>query len=202
MSVCRGAGVDYIFHPSPQEMYAGGFKTYVDVQELGDTLCGLSRQGHFRGVTTVVTKLFNACMPDRAYFGRKDAQQAIIIKRMAEDLNFSVSIKIVPIVREKDGLALSSRNAYLTPEDRRDAVVISRSLALAKRLAADGEHNPGVIVKKMTQLISGCGSAKIEYISIVDIDRLRPVNKISGPCLVAAAVRFGKTRLIDNTIIK
>jgi len=127
-SLCMKERVDFIFHPAAQEMYSAGFKTYVDVQELGTRLCGASRQGHFRGVTTVVAKLFNACMPDRVYFGRKDAQQALIIQRMVKDLNIPVSVKVMPTVREKGGLAVSSRNAYLDEGRRNDARVISQSL--------------------------------------------------------------------------
>lgn len=201
-ALCRKAGVDFIFRPAAGEMYPAGFKTYVDVLELGSVLCGASRPGHFRGVTTVVAKLFNACMPDRAYFGRKDAQQAIIIQRMAKDLNFPVSIKVMPIVREKSGLALSSRNTYLSESARRDALVISRSLQAAARLVRQGSRDPRRIIAAMSAMIKAKKSARIDYINIVDTMHLKPVARIQGPCLVACAVRFGKTRLIDNTVVR
>ncbi|MFA5101055.1 MAG: pantoate--beta-alanine ligase [Candidatus Omnitrophota bacterium] len=201
-SVCKKCGVDLVFHPGAGEMYPEGFKTYIDVQEMGAQLCGASRKGHFRGVTTVVAKLFNACMPDRAYFGQKDAQQALIIRRMVKDLNIPVAVKVMPIVREKGGLAISSRNAYLNERRKEDARVISQSLQLARRLIKKGVRDPGSIIWKMTALIESKKQAKIDYISIVDTDHLKPVKKISGDCLVAVAVWFGNTRLIDNMVIK
>lgn len=201
ISICRAEGADYVFHPAPEEMYPAGFKTYVEVRELGDYLCGAARAGHFRGVTTVVSKLFNACLPDRAYFGMKDAQQAVIIKRMVKDLNFPVCVRTVPIVREKSGLALSSRNAYLSAEDKEDAAVISDSLAQARRSVKKGQRNAAAIIGNMSAMIRRHKNARIEYISVVDLDRLRPVKKIEGKCLIAAAVRFGKTRLIDNIVV-
>jgi pantoate--beta-alanine ligase len=200
--LCRKQRVDFIFHPGPQEMYPAGFKTYVDVQELGDGLCGAFRQGHFRGVTTVVAKLFNACMPDRAYFGQKDAQQAIIIKRMVKDLNIPVSIKVMKTVREKSGLAISSRNLYLSEGRREDARAISQALRLAQRLADSGVRDTAAITARMTSLIEAKKSAEIEYISIVDTEHLKPVSKITRPCLVAVAAWFDGTRLIDNVVIK
>ncbi|HOU36813.1 MAG TPA: pantoate--beta-alanine ligase, partial [Candidatus Omnitrophota bacterium] len=190
-----------IFRPSAGEMYPAGFKTYVDVLELGSVLCGASRPGHFRGVTTVVAKLFNACLPDRAYFGRKDAQQAIIIQRMAKDLNFPVSVKVMPIVREKSGLALSSRNTYLSQSLKRDAQVLSRALCLARKLIRQGVRDPERVTGKMASLINTAKSAKIDYISIVSTEHLKPVRVIRGSCLVAVAAWFGGTRLIDNTVI-
>jgi len=201
-ALCRKEGVDFIFHPAPQEMYPAGFKTYVDVQELGNQLCGASREGHFRGVTTVITKLFNICLPDRAYFGQKDAQQALIIQRMVRDLNNPVVIKVMPTVREKGGLAISSRNAYLAPEHKSDAQVLSRSLQLAGGLIKKGVRDPRAIIGKMTALIESKKDAKIEYINIVDMDDLKSVKKISKNCLIALAVRFGGTRLIDNMVIR
>jgi pantoate--beta-alanine ligase len=202
MSMCKKAGVDYVFHPSPQDMYPSGFKTYVDVQELGDALCGAFRQGHFRGVTTVVAKLFNACMPDRAYFGQKDAQQAVMIRRMVKDLNIPVSVKVLKTVREKGGLAISSRNVYLSESRKADAQVISQALELAVRLARSGVRNTAAIAAQMTALIESKECAKIDYISIVDTQNLKPVSKITRPCLVAIAVWFDGTRLIDNIVIK
>jgi pantoate--beta-alanine ligase len=201
-ALCKKAGVDFVFHPAAQEMYPSGFKTYIDVQEMGTQLCGASRQGHFRGVTTVVAKLFNACMPDRAYFGQKDAQQALIIQRMVKDLDIPVAIKVMPIVREIGGLALSSRNVYLSESKKVDAQVISQALDLARQLVRKGEHDPSRIIAKMTALIESKKPVKIDYISIVDMEHLKPVKKMSGSCLVAVAAWFGGTRLIDNMVIK
>jgi pantoate--beta-alanine ligase len=200
--LCRKERVDFIFHPGPRDMYPSGFKTYVDVQELGDALCGAFRQGHFRGVTTVVAKLFNACMPDRAYFGQKDAQQAVIIRRMVKDLNIPVSVKVMKTVREKGGLAISSRNVYLSEGRKADAQVISQALKLAQRLAANGVRNTAAITAQMTELIESKKCEKIEYISIVDTEHLKPVSRITRPCLAAIAAWFDGTRLIDNIVIK
>ena len=201
-ALCRKAGVDFIFQPSASGMYPPGFKTYVDVRELGDVLCGAFRPGHFRGVTTIVAKLFNACSPDCAYFGQKDAQQAIILKRMAKDLNFPILIKVMPIVREKSGLALSSRNTYLSENSKRDALVLSGSLKLARELVRKGARSPALVIKRMGNMINSKKPAKIDYISIVDNEHLKPVKKIQGACLIAVAARFGKTRLIDNITVR
>ena len=201
-ALCKKMGVDFVFHPDAGEMFPAGFKTYVDVQELGTQLCGASRQGHFRGVTTVVAKLFNACMPDRAYFGQKDAQQALIIERMVSDLNIPIALNVLPIVREQGGLAISSRNAYLNQYHKDDARVISQSLQLARQLAQNGVREAVAIIGKMTSLIESKKGARIDYISIVDLADLKPVKKIEGSCLVAVAAWFGSTRLIDNVVIK
>ena len=202
LSLCRKEKVDIVFHPDPSQMYPQGFKTNVEVFELGDVLCGADRQGHFKGVTTVVAKLFNAVLPDRVYFGQKDCQQAVIIKRMVKDLNFPLEVKVMPIVRQQDGLALSSRNVYLTPEQKREALVLSQALAEARALVTKGLRSASELLKHLQQLISSKRNARIDYVAVVDLDTLRPVEKIRGGCLIALAVRFGRTRLIDNIVIK
>lgn len=199
----QAAGVDYIFAPSAQEMYPREPLAYVDVDKLTDHLCGASRPGHFRGVATVVAKLFNIARPDRAYFGMKDAQQLRVLRRMNEDLDFSIAIVPVPIVREEDGLAMSSRNAYLSPMDRERAVVLSRSLKLAQQMVINGETSSSAIKDAMEKLIlSEVPYAKVDYIEVVDDDTVQPVANISGPALIALAVKIGSTRLIDNVTVR
>lgn len=200
--MCRREEADILFFPDVKEMYPPGYKTYVHVEELSEVLCGAFRSGHFRGVTTVVTKLFNIVQPDIAYFGQKDAQQAIIIKKMVEDLNIPVRIKVMPTVREGDGLAMSSRNAYLGPEERRDAVVLHRALSLARNLIRQGNDKSSDIIRRIKQLIEKKKSVRVQYIAIVDLKELKPINRIKGKVLIALAVWVGKTRLIDNTIIQ
>lgn len=202
LELCEKEAVDIIFAPDAKEMYPEGFTTYVNVERIADTLCGVSRPGHFRGVATVVAKLFNITMPDIAYFGQKDGQQAVIIKRMAEDLNMPVKINVEPVVREKDGLAMSSRNIYLDSEERNQAVCLYKALKLAKGLFTKGERDSKKIINKMSQLINKEDKAKIDYISVVDTEELRDVKRISGQAMVAVAVRIGNTRLIDNTVLK
>ncbi len=199
----EAVGVDYIFAPSAQEMYPREPLAYVDVEKLTVHLCGASRPGHFRGVATVVTKLFNITRPDRAYFGMKDAQQLRVLKRMNDDLNFGIEIVPVPTVREQDGLALSSRNAYLSGMDREKAVVLSRSLKLAQEMVADGIYNTEKIKSAMRSLIlSEVPAAVIDYIEVVDDDTVQPLAQVNGPSLVALAVRIGGTRLIDNITVR
>jgi pantoate--beta-alanine ligase len=198
---CGKEKVDFIFYPKAKDLYPQGFKTFVTVEQLSNVLCGKTRAGHFRGVATVVTKLFNIVNPDTAYFGQKDAQQAIIIKRMVEDLNIPVKIKVMPTVRQNDGLALSSRNVYLNQQERKDALVLSRSLNLAKDLLKEGQRNAGRVINAMRKLIQQRKSAKIDYISIVEPKDLKPVKRIFKGCLIALAVWIGKTRLIDNIIV-
>ncbi|MGQ9708251.1 MAG: pantoate--beta-alanine ligase [bacterium] len=198
----KGVGADVIFYPDVTEMYPAGYSTYVDVEGLTRFLCGRSRPGHFRGVATVVTKLFNIVRPSLAVFGQKDIQQAFVIKRMVRDLNFDIEVVIVPTVREPDGLAMSSRNAYLTSEQRRQAVVLFRSLQLAKSLIQNGERNASRLKRAMGRLINSESEGRIEYIEIVDTEWLEPVRKIKGEVVVALAVYFGKARLIDNLIIR
>ena len=196
-------GIDVLFAPSVDEMYPSGdgkILSFVDVERITSTLCGASRPGHFRGVATVVTKLFNITEADVAYFGQKDAQQVAVIRQMVEDLNFNVKIVSVPIVREPDGLALSSRNRYLNPEERQGALVLSRSLERARELLSSGERDSTVILESMCNMIAQEPLAAIDYVSIVNTLTLEPLKKVSGAALIALAVRFGKTRLIDNLL--
>ncbi len=201
ISFCKKEKVDFIFYPQARKMYPEGFKTTVEVGDLGNVLCGVSRPGHFRGVATVVSKLFNIVQPNIAYFGQKDAQQAVIIQRMAVDLNLALRIKVMPTVREKGGLALSSRNSYLSARDKQDALVLSRSLDLARDLVRKGQRGCRRIISQMKSLINSNPRARIDYLAIVDPDTLKPLDKIRDKCLVALAVRIGKTRLIDNAQI-
>lgn len=201
-SLCRQESVDFIFYPTIKDIYPEGFTTHVYVEGLSNVLCGKSRPGHFRAVTTIVTKLLNIVQPDTAYFGQKDAQQAIIIRKMVSDLNIPVRIKVMPTVRDEDGLALSSRNMYLNSSERQDALVLFQSLKLGASLIKSGERDAGKIIGRMSKLIREKNTAKIDYISVVDLKNLKPVSRISKNCLIALAVRIGKTRLIDNTIIK
>lgn len=201
-TLAREAGVDVIFYPSAKEMYPEGYATYVNVEGLTDVLCGASRPGHFRGVTTVVAKLFGIVKPDMAYFGQKDAQQAIVIKKMAEDLNMDIDIKVLPTVREKDGLAMSSRNVYLSQDERKDAAILYQSLKKAESLINQGERDPKKIVKIMEETVKEKPTAKIDYIAVLDTKTLKDVKTISGEILIALVVFIGKTRLIDSIMIK
>lgn len=196
--VCREAGADLIFHPTPEEMYPPKFFTYTDMDTLTDGLCGSGRPGHFRGVCTVVGKLFHIAAPDRAYFGQKDAQQLAVIKKMVRDLNFDLEVIGCPTVREADGLAKSSRNSYLSEEERAQAVVLYQSLTYAKDLIEKGEKDVKIIRENMIRLIKTKPLSEIEYIEFVDGETLQPVEQAEKPMLAALAVRFGKTRLIDN----
>lgn len=200
--LCEEHGVDLIFHPTPEEMYGDNFYSYVDMNVLPEELCGLSRPVHFRGVCTVVTKLFNIVTPDRAYFGQKDAQQLAIIKRMVKDLNMPLTIKGCPIIREADGLAKSSRNTYLSPEERKAALVLSRSIFLGKKMVEEGEHDTSIIIAAMTAEIKKESLAKIDYVKIVDLDTMQQIDTIEKSALAAIAVYIGKTRLIDNFMIE
>jgi len=195
-------GVDYIFHPDVSELYPEGYKTYVFVEELSDKLCGASRPGHFRGVTTIVLKLFNIIQPQLAYFGQKDALQAIIVRRMVEDLNLDIKIEVEPIVREADGLAMSSRNTYLSSEERKAALVLYRSLKLAEKSIKQGERDSSAIAHEIKKIINQEPSAKIDYISITDNKNLQELDIIKKETLIALAVHIGKTRLIDNIVIQ
>ncbi len=192
------AGADIIFHPSVTDMYPEGFSTFVEETVLSKHLCGLSRPTHFRGVTTVVLKLFNIVFPDVAYFGQKDAQQALIIKRMVQDLNLPVRIKVRPIVREPDGLAMSSRNEYLSPEQRKQATVLHRSLMEARRLVDSGEREAYKIKERIREIIQEAREARIDSINVVNRDTLEDIEKLRGNILIALAVFIGRTRLIDN----
>lgn len=200
--LCEEAGVDLIFHPQPEEMYEPGFCSYVDMNGLTSQLCGKSRPVHFRGVQTVVLKLLHIVTPDRAYFGQKDAQQLAVIRRMVRDLNVGTEIVGCPIVREADGLAKSSRNTYLNTQERRAALVLSRSLEAGEALIGAGETNAQVLRQAITQEIEKEPMAKIDYVDVVDFETITPIEKIEGPVLVAIAVWIGKTRLIDNFIVE
>jgi len=200
--LARSAGVDVVFCPQVKDMYPEGYSTYVDVQGLTEGLCGTSRPGHFRGVATVVTKLFCIVKPDIAYFGQKDAQQAFVIRKMARDLNMDVEIKVLPTVREKDGLAMSSRNTYLSRVEREEATLLYQALKKAEALIDSGETDAKKIIKAMDETIRHSPSVKMEYMAVVDTKRLKPVQIISGEVLIALAAHVGKTRLIDNIIKK
>lgn len=199
-ALCESLGVDLIFHPQPEEMYHEGFSTYVDMSVLTEELCGLSRPVHFRGVCTVVSKLFHIVTPDRAYFGQKDAQQLAIIRHMVDDLNMDLEIVGCPIIREEDGLAKSSRNTYLSPEERQAALVLSRSIFLGQKLVREGETDAGKLLEAMRELIAQESLARIDYVKAVDGRTMQPVESVQKPMLVAIAVYIGTTRLIDNFI--
>jgi pantoate--beta-alanine ligase len=197
-----GAGCDVLFVPRTQDMYPQGYATYVMVEGLSKGLCGRSRPIHFRGVTTVVAKLFHIVKPHLAVFGQKDAQQAVILQRMARDLNFDTRILVAPIVREKDGLAMSSRNVYLSTGERKQALVLSRALRKAKQMVSKGERKASVIKNTIIQLIRGAKDAVIDYVEVVHPETLEDLTLLGDRALVALAVKFGSTRLIDNTLIK
>ena len=194
--------VDILFIPTAKEMYPAGYLTYVEVERMTQGLCGRSRPGHFRGVTTVVGKLLNIIMPDVLYLGQKDAQQAAVVTRMVRDLNFLVRCKICPTVREADGLAMSSRNQYLSAGQRKEAAVLYRSLKEARQGVAAGNRLATVIVGRIRSRITRESSGGIDYIECVDADTFMPLKRIQGRTIVALAVWFGKTRLIDNTIVR
>lgn len=200
--LCEEVGVDLLFHPEPSEMYTDGFCSYVDMNGLTTELCGRTRPTHFRGVQTVVLKLFNIAKPDRAYFGQKDAQQLAVIKRMVADLNVDVEVIGCPIIREADGLAKSSRNTYLSSEERKAALILSKSLKLGYELIKNGETDSKAVIKAISDSISTEPLAKIDYVDVVDFGTITPVDKIGKSVLVAIAVYIGKTRLIDNFIIE
>lgn len=202
MQLCRSVPVEAIFHPDVAEMYPQPFLSKVSVGTVTEGLCGASRPGHFDGVATVVTKLFNIVKPDVAYFGQKDAQQVAVIRRMVIDLNMDLEIRPVPTVREADGLAMSSRNVYLSPAEREAALVLSRSLRMAQERVAAGERDLGALRAEMQAMIAAEPLASIDYVSIVDYDTLQPVERLEGRALAALAVRFGKTRLIDNVVLE
>ncbi len=199
-ALCEAAGADLIFHPEPENMYSDDFSSFIDMNTLTKGLCGKSRPVHFRGVCTVVGKLFNIVQPDKAYFGQKDAQQLAVIRHMVNDLNFNLEIVGCPIIRESDGLAKSSRNTYLSPEERQAALILSRSLERGRELIEAGERNAETIKQAVTELIQTEPLARIDYVELVDWNTLEPVEQITGPVLNAIAVYIGKTRLIDNHI--
>lgn len=198
-ALCEETGADIIFNPDPSEMYKDGFVSFVDMNGLTNHLCGLSRPVHFRGVCTVVTKLFNIVCPDRAYFGQKDAQQLAVIKRMVKDLNMPLEIVGCPIVREADGLAMSSRNTYMNAEERKAALILSKSIKLGQQLVVDGERDASVVRNKMIELLSSEPMAEVEYVNVVNNLTMEDIDVIEGDILVAIAVKIdNKVRLIDN----
>ena len=199
--LAEGAGVDAIFYPSVEEMYPPGYATYVEVQGITECLCGVFRPGHFRGVTTVVAKLFNIVQPDRAYFGQKDAQQALVIKKMVRDLNMDLEVVVLPTVREEDGLAMSSRNVYLSPRERQLAAAIPRSLRAAEEAYKAGERQAQKIVELVRGVLGESPGIEIEYVEVRSLPNLEPLERVEGPALLALAVRIGPARLIDNTVL-
>jgi pantoate--beta-alanine ligase len=202
VQICTDENVDLIFHPTPEIMYPPTFKTYVEVNDLQNVLCGKSRPGHFRGVATVVLKLFNIVQPDVAYFGQKDAQQARILLQMVRDLDLPVQLKIGPIVRETDGMALSSRNVYLDQEQRKHATVLYRSLEALRGRIEIGERQAEPLLRQARTQIGATPGARIDYVAIVDFKTLQPLDRLQGKVLVALAVYFGATRLIDNVLME
>lgn len=202
LAMLRKEGADIVFMPSAEDMYPEGYSTWVEVEKVTDRLEGSYRPGHFKGVTTVVAKLFNIVEPTRAYFGQKDAQQALVIKKMVADLNMNLEVIVAPTVRESDGLAMSSRNIYLNPQERQAATVLFKALTLAQNMLTKGDRNAESIRQKMTALISKEPLAKIEYVSIADAETLEELSKIDRPALASLAVRIGKTRLIDNILLE
>ena len=201
LEICRKAGVDVVFAPTTKQMYPEENLTWVNVEKLTDSLCGQSRPEHFRGVATVCAKLFNIVAPDIAFFGRKDAQQAIVIKRMVADLNMPLKIVVCPTVRQPDGLAVSSRNQYLTEQQKKDATCIYKSLQKCREMIDAGITDPRKIITQMRKILSRKPSIKIEYTSIVDAETLQTIDRITGKVLVAVAVRIGPARLIDNILV-
>lgn len=202
IEILKQENVDYVFFPQSIEMYPQGFCTYIQMGKLFSKLCGKSRSGHFQGVATVVLKLFNIIQPDIAYFGQKDAQQTIIIKKLVKDLNMDLKIKVLPIIRENNGLALSSRNVRLSNLERHQSLCLYQSLKRAQDLIKKGIKNSNIIKQKMQKIISQNKNAKIDYIAIVDTQNLEDIDLIQNKTLIALAVKIGNTRLIDNVIVK
>jgi len=201
LALLESAGAELVWTPTPESMYPAGFQTWVEVERLTRGLEGEVRPGHFRGVTTIVAKLFNAVRPDKAYFGQKDAQQAAVIRRMVCDLNFPVEIVVCPTVREADGLAMSSRNTYLNPQERQAATVLFRALSAAKAAYEGGEREAGILRGVMRETVQAEPLARLQYVSCADYDTLEELERIMGKSLLSMAVRLGKTRLIDNFVI-
>lgn len=202
LTLFEEAGVDLVWTPTPEVMYPPTYATWVDVEGLTRPLEGAARPGHFRGVTTIVAKLFNAVQPHRAYFGQKDAQQAVVIRRMTRDLNFPIEIIVCPTVREADGLAMSSRNAYLSPGERTAATVLYRALTAAKSAYEKGERNAGTLRGVMQEVIASESLARIQYVSVADYDSMEELETVTGKTLLSTAVFMGETRLIDNFVLE
>jgi pantoate--beta-alanine ligase len=201
VKICRDEGVDLVFHPAPEIMYPDSFRTFVEVHQLQDVMCGASRPGHFRGVATIVLKLFNIVRPDIAFFGQKDAQQARILMQMVRDLDVPVALRICPIVREPDGLALSSRNVYLNADERSKATILHNALEAIRRRIEAGERDAAALLALARGMIDATAGARLDYAAIVDFETLRPLEKLRGQVLIALAVYFGTTRLLDNVLI-
>ena len=202
LALLEKEGTDIVFMPSADEMYPPQFNSWVEVEKVTERLEGASRPGHFRGVTTVVAKLFNIIQPTKAYFGQKDAQQAIVIRKMVADLNLNLEIVTIPTVREPDGLAMSSRNTYLNPQQRQAAVVLHQALSLAQQLWLQGEKDAQHLRQEMTALIQKQPLATIDYVSVADADTLDELDTVHPPALVSLAVKIGTTRLIDNIVLE
>ena len=200
-ALCEAAGVELLFNPTPEEMYYKDNCTFVDMNRLTDVLCGKTRPIHFSGVCSVVTKLFHIVTPDRAYFGQKDAQQLAVIRRMVRDLNFDIEIVGCPIIREEDGLAKSSRNTYLSEEERKAAVILHKGLVKGEEMVSAGEKDVKKVLDAITEIIESEPLARIDYVEAVDFDNIETIDTIEGSVLVAVAVYIGKTRLIDNFIV-
>lgn len=202
LAMAEEAGVDIVFHPRVEDMYPQPYRTYVVVEGITETLCGAFRPGHFRGVATVVTKLFHIIPAHRAYFGAKDAQQALVIKKMVEDLNFDIEIVVCPTVREEDGLAMSSRNVYLKEAERKAATALYRSLLAAREMLERGERRSSVLLEEMRRVLDQEPLVRPEYVEIVDCVDLEPVEKVEGEVLIALAAKVGRARLIDNLMVR
>jgi pantoate--beta-alanine ligase len=202
LEICRQEGVDLVFAPTPEEMYPEGFATTVHVAGLTAKMCGAARRGHFDGVATVVAKLFGIVAPDAAYFGEKDAQQLAVIRRMAADLDLAPEIRACPLVRDADGLATSSRNRYLAPEERARALVLSRALAEARQALADGERDASRLARSVRRRIEEADGVALEYVAVADPDTLEDIQRVGRQVLVAVAATVGATRLIDNILVR
>jgi len=202
LKLLEAAGVDIVWTPTPEIMYPAGYQTWVEVEKLTKPLEGAMRPGHFRGVTTVVSKLFNATRPDKAYFGQKDAQQAAVIRQMTRDVSYPIEIVVCPIFREADGLAMSSRNTYLSPEERQSATVLYRSLSAAKDAFSKGERNAKKLCQVVKDVVGAEPRAQLQYVSCADYDTLAESDTVTGKSLLSMAVFMGKTRLIDNFILE
>lgn len=202
LRMAEGVGVDIVFHPSVEEMYPEGYATYVNVERLTEGLCGAFRPGHFRGVTTVVAKLFNIVMPHRAYFGEKDYQQLVVIKRMVRDLNFPIEIVPCPTVREEDGLAMSSRNVYLLPDERKAALSLSRGLMAAQKMFMSGERDAATLKRIVEEHLRSSELVRPQYVEVVDAETLEPIERVERDAVIAVAAFVGKARLIDNVILR
>lgn len=201
LAICRNAGVDVVFAPTVEQMYGKENLTWVEVEQLTEPLCGRFRPGHFRGVTTVCAKLFNVVLPDVAYFGQKDAQQAAVIRRMVADLRMPLQIKVCPTVREPDGLAVSSRNKYLSADQRKDAACIYKSLDRCRQMIEAGVRDAGQIIAEMRKILEAVPSVEVEYVSLVEAESLQAPDRVRGRLLAAVAARIGQARLIDNILV-